>query len=212
MKDYYAKLIKYAPESVTFTKREELKRMWTNEEYPCLDTFLDFYECFQNSKNIRRSYFEIFPFEDIRIEGGGLVFARGHQNNYSLGVELRDLIYDNPLVKYQKMTNGRWFNECASLRSFLFNVAGWQILNLMESVAFIKATDAEIKKMINNVIFNFTTDRTVLLGSNFCTFQNNDNNILASYDVLDKRLYFAANNDDVLNDFEEKQHLQLDWL
>lgn len=47
MKDYYMELIQYAPNPVTVTSLEDLKVLWKNEDYPCLEAFLDFYECFQ---------------------------------------------------------------------------------------------------------------------------------------------------------------------
>lgn len=212
MKDYYMELIQYAPNPVTVTSREDLKVLWKNEDYPCLEAFLDFYECFQQSDDIRKSYFEFFPFEDIHMEGGGLVFAKGHQNLYTVGVESKDLVYNNPLVKYQKMPNGRWFNECASLHSFLFNSAGWQILNLMKCVACMKANENKIKQMSDGLLFAFPADRKVLMGSNFKLFQNAEKNILSCFDLLDNKLYFAASDDEILNDFEAKHSLELNYL
>ena len=212
MKDYYLELIKYSPNPITLTNRDELQQIWTNEEYPCLSAFLDFYECFQKAQDVRHAFLEFFPFEDIRIEDGGLIFARGHQNVCLVGIELSDLIYENPRVKYQRTKNGTWFNESGSLRSFLFNTVGWQILNLMESVVSIKVDDAEIEKMVGHILFCFTTDRSVTKGSRYSLYQNKEKNILACYDEMDEKLYLAAASDGILDNFEEKYNLQFNWL
>ena len=129
MKDYYKELISYAPSPIKQFEREKLRELWTVDSYPCLEEFLDFYECFQNSQDIRTAFFLILPIEEIRVKGGALVFATGHQNTYPLGIELSDLDRENPRVKYQTTENGRWFNESGGLRSFLFTVAGWQIID-----------------------------------------------------------------------------------
>lgn len=212
MKDYYRELIHFAPRPIRQYEREKLRELWTNESYPCLDEFLDFYECFQNSQDIRTSFFLIFPIEEIKIKGGALVFATGHQNSCPFGIELLDLNCENPRVKYQTTENGRWFNECMGLRSFLFTVAGWQIINLLPSVGRIKMNDVKFKKMIDHELFFFTPDRSVSMQSNYRLCRNNEKNILGCYNVLDEGLYLGANTDKYLLDYEQKFHLDIDWL
>ena len=138
MKAYYEELIKFVPHPIEIMKREELRSLWKLEPYPCVDIFEDFYECFQNARDIRMSSFEILPIEEICIKNGGLVFAIGHKTLYPIGVEISDLDYEEPRVKYQTHENGRWYNESGSLRSFLFNISAWQILHTMNSTAHIK--------------------------------------------------------------------------
>ena len=138
MKAYYEELIKFVPHPIEIMKREDLRSLWKLEPYPCVDIFEDFYECFQNARDIRMSSFEILPIEEICIKNGGLVFAIGHKTLYPIGVEISDLDYEEPRVKYQTHENGRWYNESGSLRSFLFNISAWQILHTMNSTAHIK--------------------------------------------------------------------------
>lgn len=212
MKDYYRELIHFAPSPIKQYEREKLRELWKNEVYPCLGEFLDFYECFQYSQDIRTSFFLISPIEEIEIKGGALVFATGHQNAYPLGIELSDLEYENPRVKYQTTENGRWFNECMGLRSFLFTVAGWQIINLLPSVGRIKMNDVKFKKIIGHELFFFTPDRSVSMQSNYRLCRDSEKNILGCYNVLDGGLYLGANADKYLLDYEQKFHVEIDWL
>lgn len=212
MKDYYKELISYAPSPIKQFEREKLRELWTVDSYPCLEEFLDFYECFQNSQDIRTAFFLILPIEEIRVKGGALVFATGHQNTYPLGIELSDLDRENPRVKYQTTENGRWFNESGGLRSFLFTVAGWQIINLMQSVGRIKISDTSFKKKIDDELFFFTSDRTVSMQSNYRLCHDKEKNILGCYNVLDGALYLGSNTDEYLLDYEKKFHLEIEWL
>lgn len=213
MNNYYKELIKFAPHTLQITERNDLKQLWTFEAYPCLDILFDFYECFQSAEDIRTSFFNFLPIEKTYIKSNGLVFASGHQNTYPIGIELSDLVYEDPRVKYQTHENGRWFNESGSLRSFLFNVSAWQILNTMASVARIDIRkDEEFEKMIGDCLFYLAQDRSYILRSNYRTCRDINAEILAIYNILEGTLYFGANDDETLNDFSDKFHIELDWL
>lgn len=202
MKAYYKELMKFVPYSIQITKREELRRLWKLERYPCLDIFEDFYECFQNACDIRTSFFEILPIEEIYIKNDGLVFAVGHKNSYPVGVEMSDLDYEDPRVKYQTHENGVWFNESGSLRSFLFNISAWQILHTMKNAAHIKIrNEKNFNKMIGDSLFFVAEDKSVILRSNYLTCQNAEKNILGVFNRLNGCLYFGADNEDLLTDF-----------
>lgn len=86
------------------------------------------------------------------------------------------------------------------------------MLNLMEYVACMKANENKIKQMSNGLLFAFPADRMVLVGSNFKLFQNAEKNILICFDLLDNKLYFGASDDEILNDFEAKYSLELNYL
>ena len=213
MKDYYKDLIKYASQPLQIAERKDLEQLWMFETYPCLEILLDFYECFQKAEDIRTAFFNILPMEKIYIKSNGLVFATGHQNTYPIGIELSDLVRDDPRVKYQTHENGRWFNESLSLRSFLFNIAAWQMLNTKRSCARIKIRDdKKFEKMIGESLFYIAQDKSVILRSNYRACQNSHKNVLAVYNILDGALYFGADCDEALNAFEDTAHIELDWL
>ena len=173
MKDYYRELIHFAPSPIKQYEREKLRELWKNEVYPCLGEFLDFYECFQYSQDIRTSFFLISPIEEIEIKGGALVFATGHQNAYPLGIELSDLL---------------------------------------PSVGRIKMNDVKFKKILGHELFFFTPDRSVSMQSNYRLCRDSEKNILGCYNVLDGGLYLGANADKYLLDYEQKFHVEIDWL
>jgi len=103
MKTYYEELIRFAPHSIQISKREDIKHLWKHEPYPCVDIFEDFYECFQNAPDIRTSFFNILPVEEIHIKNGGLVFGTGHGNAYPIGAETTDLVCENPVLSIKPM-------------------------------------------------------------------------------------------------------------
>lgn len=202
METYYKELMKFVPRSIQIAEREDLRHLWKPEPYPCLDIFEDFYECFQNASDIRTSFFEILPIEEIHIKNGGLVFAIGHKNSYPIGVEMSDLVYEDPRVKYQTHENGVWFNESGSLRSFLFNISAWQILHTMKNTAHIKIRgEKNFDKMIGDSLFFVAEDKSVILRSNYLTCQNAEKNILVVFNRLNGYLHFGADNKSSLTDF-----------
>ena len=202
MNTYYKELLKFVPHSIQIAKREDLRHLWKLEPYPCLDIFEEFYECFQNAPDIRTSFFEILPIEEIHIKNGGLVFGIGHKNSYPIGIEMSDLDYEDPRVKYQTHENGVWFNESGGLRSFLFNISAWQILHTMKQAARIKIrNEKNFDKMFGDSLFFVAEDRSVILRSNYLTCQNTEKNILGVFNRLNGCLYFGADNEDLLTDF-----------
>lgn len=202
MKAYYEELMKFVPYTIQIAEREDLRHLWKLEPYPCLDIFEDFYECFQNALDIRTSFFEILPIEEIHIKNGGLVFASGYINSYPIGVEMTDLDYEDPRVKYQTHENGVWFNESGSLRSFLFNISAWQILHTMKSAAHIKIrNEKNFDKMIGDSLFFVAEDKSVILRSNYLTCQNAEKNILGVFNRLNGCLYFGADDESTLTNF-----------
>jgi len=202
MKAYYKELMKFVPCSIQIAGREDLRHLWKLEPYPCLDFFEEFYECFQNAHDIRTSFFEILPIEEIHIKNGGLIFAIGHKNSYPIGIEVLDLDCENPRVKYQTHENGVWYNESLNLRSFLFNIAAWQILHTMNSTGHIKMrNEKNFEKVIGDSLFFIKEDRAVRLGSNYLTCQNAEKNILAVFNRLNGYLHFGADNEGILTDF-----------
>lgn len=202
MKAYYKELMRFVPCSVQITEREDLRHRWKLEPYPCLDIFEDFYECFQNAHNIRTSFFEILPIEEIYIKNGGLVFAIGHKNSYPTGIEMSDLTSEDPRVKYQAHENGVWYNESLNLRSFLFNIAAWQTLHTMNSTAHIKMRNQKnFEEVIGGSLFYIAEDRSVKLGSNYLTCQNAEKNILGVFNRLNGYLHFGSDDSTILTDF-----------
>ena len=202
MKAYYEELIKFVPHPIEIMKREDLRSLWKLEPYPCVDIFEDFYECFQNAPDIRMSSFEILPIEEICIKNGGLVFAIGHKTLYPIGVEISDLDYEEPRVKYQTHENGRWYNESGSLKSFLFNISAWQILHTMNSTAHIKIrNEKNFEKMIGDSLFFVAEDKSVILRTNYLTCQNAEKNILGVFNRLNGCLHFGAEDKSNLTDF-----------
>ena len=212
MNDYYKELIRFAPHELQITERKDLEQLWKFEAYPCLEILFDFYECFQSAENIRTAFFHFRPIEEINIKSNGLVFAMGHQNTFPIGIELSDLVYEDPRVKYQMQENGTWFNESGSLRSFLFNVSAWQILNTMASVARMRIREEEFEKMIGDSLVYLAKEKSYILRSNYYTCRDINAEILAVYNYLEGTLYFGANDDETLNDFSDKFHIELDWL
>lgn len=114
---------------------------------------------------------------------------------------MSDLDCEDPRVKYQKHENGVWYNESLNLRSYLFNVAAWQILHTMNITAHIKIrNEKNLEKIIGDSLFFIGEDRSVRLGSNYLTCQNAEKNILVVFNRLNGYLHFGADNEGTLTD------------
>lgn len=205
MQEYYKELIKFIPDPIQTVERNELKQFWQFDAYPCLEVFLDFYEYFQNAEDIRNAFLSILPIERIHIKNGGLVFAVGHKNNYPVGVECSDLVYEDPRVKYQIRENGTWYNECGSLKSFLFHSAAWHILQTMHHCIRFKArTEKVFEDMVGDSLFYIVKERNIARRSNYYTCQNAEKNILGIYNIFEGYVYLAASDSKALYDFADR--------
>lgn len=171
-----------------------------------------FYLYFGNDKRVLTSYYEFDEIEDIRIEKNALTFGYNHQRNGRLGITLKNLNSKFQSISWYSYERETWFSEGAVFpESFFFNIACWQVLNTMPSVAKIHVSQIEFEELVDKYFCYFSNEKVYLKGYNVVSIYSND--ILGCYVKDDEELYLGTQKDDeILEDCEEKLNIDLDWL
>lgn len=200
-------------ENITDVMDENLireKEKECNVKFP--EAMVDFYLHFGNDRNVLLAYYLFDDIEDIEIQNGTLLFGAHHQGSERLGIRLQ-----NPDSPYQSICRysyerKEWLSEGAvSLESFFFNIACWQVMNTMESMAEADVSQTQFEEIANKHFSYFSNETKICNGYNIVSIYTDT--ILGCYIKDAELLYLATNEDDeVLAEYEEKLNLDLDWL
>ncbi len=174
--------------------------------------FFEFYKLFGNNTEVLNSFFQFERLEDIKKENDAVVFCYEHQAQKTFGILLKDFNKENPPVKFVNAGDSEWCSACMISTSFFVNIACWQVVNSMPSVASIKIVEDKLRRKIEEYLSPISNEKSIALGFNFYSFYNKERKILASYARDLGELYVASEDDCFLNRFESESGLELDWL
>jgi hypothetical protein len=174
--------------------------------------FVEFYKIFGNNTEVLKSFFEFERLEDIKIKNDAVIFCYAHQAQKTFGILIKDLNRENPPVKFVNAGDTEWCSACMISTSFFVNIACWQVVNSMPSVASINIAEDKLKCKIQEYLFPISNEKSIALGFNFYSFYNKEKKLLASYARDLGELYVASEDDSFLNKFESESGLELDWL
>ncbi len=191
---------------------EEIERKQKELDVVFPDGMKAFYSRFANDEEIMNSYYRIYPLSEIRIEEGALVYGEDHQGVTQFGITLKHLNSPYQSASYYDFKARKWYsNGFMFPESFFFNIACWQLVNSMESIAKVYVSFDELQRMMGDKLSFFTDDPHYLRSSRFISVCGE--NVLGSYFMEDEELYLATRcGDEVLNNLEEELKIDLDWL
>lgn len=200
------------PEKSATALDAEIEKTCKRLEVKLPTPLVEFYTQFGNQAEILHSFFEFEPLEKIRIDNEALIFCHGHQGEKSFGILLSDLGKANPPVKLMRPGENKWFSACIFATSFLVNMAGWQGVNAMPSVAKAAIVEGALKSKMENYLSPISKEKSIFLGFNFYTYYSLERKILASYARDLGELYLASKDDQFLSEFESEIGMEFDWL
>lgn len=210
LKEDYIKLDVYRKEITPQIDKELIENKERELGIKIPERMAEFYEYYGNDKSILCSDFELCSLEQISITDSVLCFGKINQGAEKLGIKLEDLDLMSPSICFKRENETTWFIEEGSLTIFFFRIVCWQLLMSMNGIAKVEMSDKKFKSLIGNA-FNYLNDKKLFLKSPLIPVIAD--NVLGCYLVRDGLLYLGTNEeDDVLNEFEEKYDLDLDWL
>lgn len=176
------------------------------------DAMKEFYKHFGNDKEVMSSFYIFDDLSEIRIENGALTFGEKHEGMGRLGIELKRLSSDYQSISWYYYSMKKWYSEGFVFpEGFFFNIACWQLINSMESVAKVHISQTELDNLVGDKLKLFTNEKKYVQGCNMLSVYGDD--ILGCYLEEDEELYLGSQKgDEVLENIEECLELDLDWL
>lgn len=176
------------------------------------DAMKEFYQHFGNDTKVMSSFYIFDNINDIRIENDALTFGEKHQGMGRLGITLKHLLSNFQSISWYDYSTKKWYSEGSVFpEGFFFNIACWQLINSMDSVAKVRISERELDNLLGDKLNIFTNEKKYIKGCNMLSVYGDD--ILGCYLREDEELFLGTPKEDlVLENIEESLKLDLDWL
>lgn len=176
------------------------------------DAMREFYQHFGNDRKVMTSFYIFDSINEIRIENEALTFGEKHQGIGRLGITLEHLSSNFKSVSWYDYSLKKWYSEGSVFpESFFFNIACWQLINSMNSVAKVHISEKELYNLLGDKLKLFTNEKKYIKGCNMLSVYGDD--ILGCYLKEDEELYLGSKKgDEILKNIDEYLKLDLDWL
>ncbi len=210
LKEIYEKLDIYRKMITPKVAKEviEIKQNELGVNFP--EVMVEFYEYYGNDDSILLSDFELDKVENLAIEDGTLCFGYLNQRDKRLGIKLDRLDTKSTSVSFKRYNDDTWFNEGESVATFFFRITCWQLMMSMQGVVRVEVDEKQFKSLVGKA-FEYLSEEKIFLQGSVIPVVTDD--ILGCYLVKDGLLYLGTNEEDeVLENFEERFDLDLDWL
>ncbi len=212
MTEYYEKLLSFLPDIPEKLDKNKILKNGGELGVKLPRQLVDFYRYFGSSDKFLDSFFIFKKLEDIHVENNVLVFGATNEYYSYLGIDLDCMYCDEPYVTEYSDNKCSDIIDSYGASAFFFNAACFQIMNIMQAMAVVNISKKYFfsKILDKKKVFSFYDDKQLKKGYYISACHNEDFSVLCCY--VDDVLYAAANDDDILNDFEKKTKWELDWL
>lgn len=174
------------------------------------DRMMEFYEYYGVDDVVLSSDYELSKLDQLCISDSALCFGYVNQGSEKLGIKLESLESKSPSICFKRNNEDTWFIEEGSSTIFFFRTACWQVLMSMQGIAKVEMSDKQFRSLIGDA-FTYLNDKKLFLKSSVIPVMADK--ILGCYRVRDGVLYLGTNcEDEILEEFENKYDLDLDWL
>lgn len=171
----------------------------------------DFYEYYGNDSSILNAFYIFDKLENVCIQKNALTFGYTHEKINRLGITLEELNCKFQSISFFFNELNQWFSEGAVFpESFFFNIAGWQVLNLLPSIVKVELKNDEFNKLCQEKFEFFNTDKKYARGYKIIACKYNE--ILGCYLREEEELYLGAQEDELLESLEKELEMDFDWL
>lgn len=200
--DYRDNITSHIDVSVIEEKQKEL-----NVKFP--SGMVEFYTHFGNDEEVLSSFYVFDKVKDIRIEYDAVTFGEKHEGLGRFGIQIEDLGTDDEAICWYSYDKKKWFMEESETCIFFYNMASWQVLNTMTSIAKVCLSEREFNRLVGRDLKYLSDDELMLLGDIIPIIGKG---VLGCYLVDDEELYLGAMNDETLEKYEKILGIDLDWL
>lgn len=176
----------------------------------CPQSMVEFYTHFGNDTEVLSAFYLFDKVEDIKIEYDAIVFGEKHEGMGRLGIKNEDLNAKYPTVCWYSYDMKEWYVEEGVSFVFFFGIACWQVLNAMPTIARVRLAKDEFEKLVGKELKYLSDEKIFILGDVIPVLGKD---VLGCYLSSNEELYLGTTKDDVvLEDYEKRLGLDLDWL
>jgi hypothetical protein len=155
---------------------------------------------------VMRSFHTFVPLHLLEFHQDGLVFCRDHQDQIFWATLRSEVEAEDPPVVQGQRNSSTWYPHSKKTSTFLVNMACWQLVNGMPSVASASlepGTVSTLRKHMRVVSAAF--------GFDMISFVAVREGLLASALLNIGRVYIAGRTDEALRIIEGATGIELDW-
>lgn len=166
----------------------------------------EFYIKYNKNDSMLKSFYIFMNLESLKVEDKFLII--GYSNEYvdKFGIYIDDLNDENIKVRITKYDDRDNWIVYENLSAFIVNCIVFQTINFIQSSAMLNSSEIILEEYFVPLCnIEFTNSRRI-------SYISNNDNILCLHLVNENILYFGANDDEILNNFEEENNIDLDWL
>lgn len=166
----------------------------------------EFYIRYSDNENILNSFYIITNIEELKIEEDILIIGYSNQFINKYGIKIDELNNNYINVRVDSSRKNKEWIVYDELNSFIINVIVFQAINMLESSAQIDDSEIALEKFF--VPLNKSDNKEAQIIS----YISKNKKVLAEYFVNDRIIYFGADTDETLEQFEEEAEVDLNWL
>jgi hypothetical protein len=157
-------------------------------------------------KAVMDSFHVFVPIQSIVLAHEAISFCRDHQGGAEWAILKADCSAPDPPVRYGFASRKDWAEQTQPSTRFLTNMTCWQLLNSMPAMGWVKLEAGTITGLRRH-----TRVVGAAFGSDMISFVNVERGVLGSALLNIDRLYLASRSDTLLQEFESRVGLELDW-
>lgn len=166
----------------------------------------EFYIRYSSNESILNSFYILEDVNQLKIEEGVLIVGYSNQFIDKYGIRIDELTTSSANIKINLATEKEEWIVYENLDDFIINVLVFQVINMLEASVQLDASEITIEEFF--VPLNKVDNKNY----NIISYISKDEKILASHFISDNIIYFGANSDDILEEFEEYADIEFDWL
>lgn len=170
------------------------------------DILKEFYIRYSGNKSILSSFYILKNIDQLKIEEDVLIIGYSNQFIDKYGIRIDELTTDSYNIKVNLATEKGEWTVYESLDDFIINTAVFQVINMLEASVQLDASEITIEEFF--VPLNKIDNKNY----NIISYISKDEKILASHFISDNIIYFGADTDEILEEFEEHADVEFDWL
>ena len=187
--NFIDKIINNTSHSIDFKIEDKLLKKEKQLGINIPNILRQFYIRYSGNNDILNAFYILNDIDELNIEENILII--GYSND-SINISLS--IGKDKWIQYE------------DLNDFLINAVVFQAINMLEASAQLYASEITLEEFFTPLNKLENSDIKII------SYISKNKKILASHFISDNIIYFGANTDEILEEFEEKSNVEFDWL
>lgn len=211
------KLLKKALDSIdqVISNNEKVDRNEVNRSIRLIENKLniklpevlrEFYLRYNKTRYMLNAFYIFKSLHELTIEDGVLEIGCSNEQIEKYGIYVYDLSNEVINVKVKGSNDISNWSIYEELTKYIVNSVVFQVINVLEASAILEASEIVLEEYFTPLYYGEEKNNKRI------SYISSDEHILALHFIDENIIYFAAAEDKILSEFEEKVALDFDWL